>query len=67
MLGQGHKANSKVSWWLLAFNEHTSRCDVCNPPPVYVLCRLQVFHMERSSDSLLNLQNNLPLFRCVCV
>jgi hypothetical protein len=22
----------------------------------------QVFHMERSADSLLNLQNNLPLF-----
>jgi hypothetical protein len=22
----------------------------------------QVFHMERSDDSLLNLQNNLPLF-----
>lgn len=25
---------------------------------------LQVFHMERSSNSLLNLQNTLPLFRC---
>jgi hypothetical protein len=31
----------------------------------------QVFHMERSSNSLLNLQNTLPLFRyimsqCIC-
>lgn len=29
------------------------------------VCCVQVFHMERSNNSLLNLQNTLPLFRYI--
>lgn len=59
------------NFWQAVWNHNPAFCTACfsacwQQVDTVVPCDAsQVFHMERSSNSLLNLQNTLPLFRWV--